>query len=152
MTYQNELKEAMKKLGGHFLGALATSAENRTTVRTMSFIVHEGSIYFQTGSDLLKYNQIKENRNVAICSGNIQIEGIAEILGQSMQHADIMKIYKQYYENSYATYSHLEKEVLIKISPKKITEWEYDNEGKPYRIFLDLVQETICKEPYVVSN
>ncbi|MDR2709116.1 MAG: pyridoxamine 5'-phosphate oxidase family protein, partial [Elusimicrobiota bacterium] len=63
--------------------ALASSVHNHPTVRLVSYIVNDRKIFFQTGTDLVKYKQICENNNVALCIDNIQIEGIANIIGKT---------------------------------------------------------------------
>jgi uncharacterized pyridoxamine 5'-phosphate oxidase family protein len=116
----------------------------------MSCIIYQNKIFFQTGTDLIKYKQICENNNVALCVDNIQIEGIANILGRTndKQHSEIMEVYKKHYKNSYETYAHNETEVLIEIVIKKIIKWDYED-GKPYRIFIDINNKQVKKEMYL---
>jgi len=52
-----------------------------------------------------------------------------------MDYSNIMEIYRRHYKNSFKTYSKLEKERLIEVTPKRITKWRY-NTGKSYRIFI----------------
>jgi hypothetical protein len=40
-----------------------------------------------------------------------------------------------------------DREVLIEIIPVKIVKWDYEN-GKPYRIFINIEDETAKKEMY----
>jgi uncharacterized pyridoxamine 5'-phosphate oxidase family protein len=119
----------------------------------MSCIVYENKIFFQTGTDLIKYKQICENNNVALCVDNIQMEGIANILGNinDKQNSEIMRIYEKYYKNSYETYMHNETEVLIEIVLKKIIKWDYEN-SKPYRIFVDVDNKQARKEMYSIKS
>jgi uncharacterized pyridoxamine 5'-phosphate oxidase family protein len=149
LNYEIEEDKIFKLIGEKRLVALATSSENNTTVRTMSIIVYSRKIYFQTGIDLTKYKQICENKNVALCFENIQIEGIANIIGKPIEHKDVMEMYKECYQKSYETYSKLDKEILIEIIPKKITKWDYDVNGSPYRIFIELDSKKIYKEMYL---
>jgi uncharacterized pyridoxamine 5'-phosphate oxidase family protein len=153
LNYQVELEEIYAHIGEYKIMALATSSQNHPTVRLVSCIVYENKIYFQTGTDLIKYKQIYENNHVALCADNIQIEGIATILGRTndKQNNEIMEVYKKYYKNSYETYMHNETEVLIKIVLKKIIKWDYEN-GKPYRIFIDVDNKQARKEMYSVKS
>jgi len=148
LDFYKEQEDVFNKIGESTLAALATSSENFPTVRTMSIIIHEKVIYFQTGIDLMKYRQISMNKNVALSINNIQIEGTANIMGKPVEHEEIMTIYKKYFKNSYEKYSKLEKEVLIKVIPRKITIWEYDFNGKPYRIFIEFENKKAYKEFY----
>jgi uncharacterized pyridoxamine 5'-phosphate oxidase family protein len=149
LNYEIEKERLFDLIGENRIVAFATSSNDYTTVRTMSIILYSNKIYFQTGIDLLKYKQISENKNVALCFENIQIEGIANIIGKPIEYKNIMDLYKKHYRNSYETYSELEKEVLIEIIPKKITEWNYDNRGKPYRIFIEFDNKRTYREMYL---
>ncbi|MDR3277039.1 MAG: pyridoxamine 5'-phosphate oxidase family protein [Treponema sp.] len=150
LNYSIELEKIYACMGESKIMALATSGQNYPTVRMMSCIIYQGNIIFQTGTDLLKYKQIIENNNVALCVDTIQIAGIATILGKTKDtgNQEIMERYKAYYKSSYETYSHHEKEVLIEVMPRQIVRWDYDN-GKPYRIFIDLPQGTAYKAMYL---
>ncbi|MDR2602110.1 MAG: hypothetical protein LBC53_06635 [Spirochaetaceae bacterium] len=91
--------------------------------------------------------------NVALCSDNIQIEGIANILGRinDNQNNEIIETYKKYYKSSYETYMHNETEVLIEIVLRKIVKWDYED-GKPYRIFIDTDNKQARKEMYPIKS
>ncbi|MFW9881032.1 MAG: pyridoxamine 5'-phosphate oxidase family protein [Candidatus Thorarchaeota archaeon] len=124
---------------------LATSSENHVTARMMSYVNNDLTIYFQTGKNFKKYQQISDNNNVALCFGNIQIEGLAEIKGHPFNNENsfFLELYKESHNLSYQLYSHLEDEVVIEVIPKLITIWKYDNTGKKsYRDFLDLINDT----------
>jgi uncharacterized pyridoxamine 5'-phosphate oxidase family protein len=150
LNYQHELEKIYTHIGESKIMALATSGQNHPTVRLMSCIICQNKIFFQTGTDLIKYKQICENNNVALCVDNIQIEGVANILGRTndKQHSEIMEVYKKHYKNSYETYSHNETEVLMEVVLKKIIKWDYED-GKPYRIFIDISDKQVKKEMYL---
>ena len=149
LDFKHEEERIFGKIGENKIAPLATSSQNNPTVRMMSVVIFCNKIYFQTGTDLLKYNQICENKNVALCFDNIQVEGIANIMGKPMDHNIIMEIYKKHYKNSFENYSKLDKEILVEVIPQKITIWEYDNNGKPYRIYLELDKKKAYKEMYL---
>jgi uncharacterized pyridoxamine 5'-phosphate oxidase family protein len=152
-NYELETHNIYDQMGEAKLMALAISSNGRTTVRMMSCIKYDGKIMFQTSVDLLKYNQICKNNNVALCFDNISIEGIANIIGKTSdeKNQEIMNIYKKHYEKSYKTYSRLDKERLIEVVPTKITKWDYDR-GLPYRIFIDAQEKTAGKELYSLED
>jgi uncharacterized pyridoxamine 5'-phosphate oxidase family protein len=151
LIFEDELKKTFDRLGVKFIGALATCDGGKPTVRTMSFIVTGGKLYFQTGTDLEKYRQIEANKNVAVSFENIQIDGTAAILGRSRDNPALMEEYRKSYKNSYDTYSHLDKEMLIEVNVEKATRWEYDADGKPYRLFIDSETKTAWREPYALE-
>jgi len=150
LNYLDELEKIFKYIGKSNTIALATCSNNYPTVRLVSSIIYDYKIYFQTGIDLLKYEQIHDNKNVALCINNIQIEGTAKIIGKTneKQNNGIMEIYKMYHENPYRKTFNDEKVVIIEINPLKITRWDYED-GKPYRIFIDSEEKSIKKEVYV---
>lgn len=59
---------------------LATCLNDEPTARTVSYIILDNKIYFQTDIKFDKCIQIEENNNVALCLENDQIEGTAKIL------------------------------------------------------------------------
>lgn len=71
--------------------------------------VVDAKIYFQTNVNFVKYQQMFENPRVSLVADHI-----------SFQH-----------------YSHLQGEVLVEVTPKKITLWCYGNHGA-YGDFLDM--------------
>jgi uncharacterized pyridoxamine 5'-phosphate oxidase family protein len=150
LEYDIEIDKIYNYIGESKIMALATSSQNHPTVRLVSCIIYGNKILFQTGADLIKYSQIGENNNVALCIDNIQIEGIANIIGKTndKENHEIMEKYKRYYKNSYEIYSHCEKVRLIEVVPLKIIKWDYEN-SKPYRIFIDINNKQIRKEMYL---
>jgi hypothetical protein len=83
---------------------------------------------------------------VALSFDNIQIEGIANIIGKPFdeKNKEIMRKYKKYFKSAYSKYSHLEEEILIEIIVIKVIIWKYDLKLKPYRIFIE--KENTYKE------
>ncbi|MDR2538744.1 MAG: pyridoxamine 5'-phosphate oxidase family protein, partial [Bifidobacteriaceae bacterium] len=113
LDYETELEKIYDQIGPSKTMPLATSSQDRPTVRLMSCIIHERKIYFQTGVDLLKYQQIQENNRVALCADNIQIEGTAKVIGKTKYSRDseIIEAYKKYHLKSYNTYANSDVEV-----------------------------------------
>ena len=149
LAFDSELKKVYIQIEKAELAVLATSSQNKPTIRTMCIVFFDEKIYFQTSTEYVKYKQICENKNVALCIGNIQIEGIAEIKGRSIEHKKFVEYYGKNHENSYKNYSGLETTILIEVTPIRITQWVYDDD-KPSRIFLELKTKSAYKimEPY----
>jgi uncharacterized pyridoxamine 5'-phosphate oxidase family protein len=152
LNYNEEIGKIYGHIGESKIMALATSSQNHPTVRLVSCVIGDNKIYFQTGSDLIKYKQICENNKVGLCIDNIQIEGIANIIGKAggkqKDIIKIMEIYKKHYLDSYETYSNNDKEVLIEVIPVRIIKWDYEK-GKPYRIFVNIMDKAVKKEMYL---
>ena len=149
LNYEAELKRVFDRIEETREAVLATSSKDNPTVRFVSIIFYDNKIFFQTGIDLIKYEQICENKNVALCFGNVQIEGIANILGKPTEHDKFIEIFEKQHKNSFETYSKLDKEILIEIMLKKITIYEYDKNRNPYRIFIDLDNKKSHKKMYL---
>jgi len=139
LIYKDEMAKLFKQIKEHKIMSLATCVNNYPTARSISAIMFNEKIYFQTGINLLKYRQIAANNNVALSFDNVQIEGTANITGKPLdeKNKEIMIKYKKYFKSAYSNYSHLDDEVLIEIIIKKVIIWKYDIKLKPYRIFIE---------------
>ena len=129
---------------------LATSLNDEPTARTVSHIILDKKIYFQTDIKFDKCMQIEENNNVALCLDNYQIEGTAKILEHPFneKNESFLNKFKQVHENSYNEYSTLEDEVVIEINPIFIKIWKYiDN--KPYIEYLNITDRVATRETYL---
>lgn len=149
MDYTSELQKVFQQLGEAGVLVLATSSNDITTARSMSYVQIDGKIYFQTEATMEKALQMKQNPNVALCQNNIAIIGTAISRGKILSAANttIMDLYKKYHRGSYDAYSHMEKGELYEISPTFITLWTY-KEGEPYRTFLDCMSKKAWLEHY----
>jgi uncharacterized pyridoxamine 5'-phosphate oxidase family protein len=146
LDFEIELEKIYNQIKENKLAVLATSSENKPTARTMSIIFLDNKIYCQTSIEYIKCKQLMENKNVAVCIFNLQIEGIANIKGRTTDFDEFIKMYKIIHEDSFKKYSKLECSRLIEIIPKKIIKWDYDSNGKPSRIFIDLVKKEIYRK------
>lgn len=150
--------DILKEEAIHFLDAqnylvLATSSNNRVTVRTISCINKGLIIYFQTDKNFLKVKQIKENPNVALCGANVQIEGIAKIRNHPHDtlNAEFIELFKKKHVLAFNTYAHLKNQIVIEVEPKFITFWKYiDN--KPLRDYLYVEKTKAEREYYDISH
>jgi uncharacterized pyridoxamine 5'-phosphate oxidase family protein len=134
---------------GHSM-VLATCSNSRVTVRMVS-TVHIGlTIFFQTSKNSVKYSQILDNLQIALCAENMQIEGVAAVLGYPLANENcfFVELYQNIHPNSFKTYSHLLSNVVIEVKPTFITLWKHDALGKPYRDFLDITRKLAYQEMY----
>ena len=146
--FDKKIVELFQEIGEAKKAVLATSSNNRVTSRTMSFVIYENKFYCQTDKRFLKVEQILENPRVSICIDNIQIEGIAQIVGKPLEHNIFITLFKKYFKNSYENYSFLENEILLEINPIFITVWNY-KEAIPVREFYDLAFKGFKEEIYL---
>lgn len=148
-TYPEALKKYSSTLSNNKEWVLATSNNNNVTARMISTVCIDGKLLFQTDKKFQKYIQIKNNSNVALCIGNCSIEGLAKDNGHSSDEANetFVKYYKTLHESSFKKYGSMKDEVIIEINPKKVKYWEYDTEGKPWQIEIDLEKQKVkCNE------
>jgi uncharacterized pyridoxamine 5'-phosphate oxidase family protein len=64
--FTQKLNELFSKLGNHSIMCLATSFNDKVTARSMSIIIYNNKFYFQTDTNFQKFEQIKNNHNVAL--------------------------------------------------------------------------------------
>lgn len=119
---------------------LATSFENFVTARTISYVMINDELYFQTLSTYVKTIQIKNNDKVALCLDNLQIIGTAKILNHPSENEEFLQKYKKMHQNAYNKYSMLEYEVVIKVKIDKVSLWKYEN-NSGHKLTIDLVKK-----------
>ena len=150
IDYNKLEKETFDNLDKKKHIVLATCLNDEPTARTVSYIILDNKIYFQTDIKFDKCMQIEENNNVALCLDNYQIEGTAKILEHPLNEKNerFLNKFKQVHENSFKEYSTLEDEVVIEINPIFIKIWKYiDN--KPYIEYLNIIDKVATRELYL---
>lgn len=153
INYKLLEKEIYDFLGDKKILVLATSSENRVTARNMSCIVIDNKVCFQTDKTFLKYEQILNNPNVALCADNIQIEGIAKIKEHPFNEGnkEFVEKFEKYYKGSYDIYSHMKNEVVIEVEVIFVTLWKYEDR-QPYRDCLNVKTKNAYRQYYDTSQ
>lgn len=136
-----------RKIGTHGVMTLSTCAENRVTSRQMSVIVSDGKFYFQTDENFLKFKQLSENPNAALCYKNFSVEGVCRCIGKPLdeKNAFFVKAFKKHFFGSYKSYSALQTERLLELTPTLIYSWSYEL-TKPYMEYWDIENRSYRKE------
>ena len=132
---------------------LATCLGERVTARTMSHVNIGMDIFFQTDKRFLKVEQMVTNPKVALCVGNLQIEGIAELRGHPIDEESIefTSLYKKKHPHSFDTYANIKHEIVVKVMPSLITLWKYVA-GKPCRDYLNISEKIAYREYYKLED
>lgn len=132
---------------------LGTSANNRVTTRNVSTIFMDGKIYFQTDKKFLKILQIIQNPNVSLCELDMQVEGVAKILGHPLEdeNKEFLKAFSQKHQGSFEEYSYLPNEVVVEITPKLIEMWAYEND-RPIIYNLNLEANKYSRNDYPMNH
>lgn len=128
--------EIAQKLEGIEQITLATSIEGKTYARTVCPVNDGLNIFFGTEGASDKAEQIRQNSNVALAVGNIQIEATAEIAGRPENNPDFAKRYLKKYPQFGSLYPATQSSIVVSIKPSKITLYKYL--GKPCEDVLDV--------------
>lgn len=132
-TIIEEIKEALTQNKDI---TLATSYDDRVTARTISFVNKELDIYFMSWEHNKKITQLSKNPKVALTLNNIQIEGVAEVLGSPSSFQEIGDIFRaKFSDRWFETFSKIEEMVLVRVEVKHIVRFENIN----HRFYLQRV-------------
>lgn len=135
--FEERIKAFLSDFGKGRKMVLSTSSHGRVSSRMMSVVQIDGDFYFQTDIKLRKYHQLLENRNVALCIDNIQIEGVCKELGHPLNNPAFCCAFQECYKGSYDAYTSLKDERLFVVKPLYIERWIYQN-GIPFIETIDL--------------
>lgn len=148
MVFQEAYTKFWQELGTSKKMVLSSSLNDIVTSRTMSVIILDEKLYFQTDKASRKYSQIKGNSNVALCIDNIQIEGSCNEVGAPADNKEFSNAYEKHFLNSYNRYSFLENERLFVVIPTFIERWIYVN-NIPYIETFDIKNKKYSCTQYI---
>lgn len=137
MNYINELSKFKDMV-------LATSDGERVTARSVSTIIANEKIYFQTANDMEKYIQIQNNCKVALTKGFYQVEGRAKSIGKWSDHPKLCEQYQQVHQSSYDSYGTLPEEEVIEVTITRLKLWSYEDD-QVYLVDVDCESDNISK-------
>lgn len=145
MQFKDSVALLFKKLGDWKIMALASSVDDYVMVRNVSCLFYDGKIYFKTDKNFRKTQQLFKNPHVALCSGGVQVEGIAKNLGLVIDEPGrkFEKLYKNYLWQSYNAYSHEESEILVEVTPKFVEIWDEDEDHYAFQTFIDFDKQAV---------
>jgi len=143
LDYASVRHEKIKFLGDHMLAVLATSADNRVTARTVDYASKGLDIYFLSWEHHTKCAQIKANPNVALCIDNVQIEGLAKVLGNPLdtKNSKAADIYRSKLPCIFGDFASRPGMVIVKVVPHLIITYA-KNGSRRYWECLDLMKNT----------
>ena len=90
---------------------LATTSNNRVTARSISFVNKELEFFFVTWTHHTKSVQIRANPNVALCTGNLQVEGKVTMRGPPFDpnNSEYLDLYKKKFPRYYNKFAILDR-------------------------------------------
>ncbi len=145
-TFNEKLVTILSDFGKGRKMVLSTSCNDVVSSRMMSVVLIDKQLYFQTDITFRKYNQLASNPHVALCTDNIQIEGIAEELGHPLTNTEFCRRFEDCFKGSFDAYTSLSNERLFRVAPSYIQRWIYID-GVPYIETLD-----ICQQQYQIRQ
>ena len=148
MNFDENYRSFLNDFGNGRKAVLSTAENNIVSSRMMSIAQIDGIFYFQTDKTFRKYRQLTQNRNVALCIDNIQIEGEAEEIGHPLKSPDFCKVFEECFKGSFDAYTSLENERLFAVKPAYIQRWVYKS-GLPYIESFDFITHTYKFEQYI---
>ena len=150
MNFEDGKALLFKKLGDWKIMALASSVNDYVMVRNVSCLFYDDKIYFKTDKNFRKTQQLFKNPQVALCTGGVQVEGIAKNLALVVNEDGrrFEKLYKKYLWQSYNAYSHEESEILIEVTPKFVEIWDEDENRYAFQTFIDFDKQTVKIKKY----
>ena len=116
----------------------------------MSVVQIDGRFYFQTDINLRKYQQIINNKNVALCIDNIQIEGTCEEIGYPLDNKDFCDTFMECFKGSYDAYTSLKNERLFVVTPTFIERWVYVD-GVPFIEIFNINADEYKFDKYITE-
>lgn len=147
MEFMEEAAAILAHLEKRGVLMLATSYQDKVTARAISVVVYDGKIAFQTSTNLVKYQQIAMNPNVAFTVDNIQLLGKAEIKQHPFEVDRFAKSYQKKHAGSFDTYSHMRSNRVIEVTPLEVKRWDYID-GEPCIVTFDFQQKSISQVFY----
>ena len=146
-TFIKQYEAFLSDFGEGRTMVLSTSENDVVSSRMMSVVQLNGIFYFQTDVMLKKYRQLSVNPNAALCIDNIQLEGVCENLGHTLENEEFCSIFKKCFKGSYEAYTALKNERLFAFKPRYIERWVY-RQGIPYIESFDIEAKAYHIERY----
>lgn len=143
--FSEQFKKMWKQIGTHGVMVLSTCADVRVTSRSMSVVVIDGKFYCQTSENYLKYKQLMQNENAALCFNNFSIEGRCHSIGKPADNDFFVSAMRKNFENAVERWSSLPSEKVLEITPTLIYSWNYEND-MPCMEYWDFENLTYRKE------
>lgn len=147
--YDDATKIIWDKLGESAIMQIA-AYDGTISIRTISAIMYDDSIWFKTDVNFPKTKQLLENPECALAMYNIFVNGVAHNRGKVVDEPDrkFEKLYKEYHDGSYHAYAHEDTEILIEVVPTSMSGWDTDENNYAFEIQIDCENKKAVKMVY----
>ena len=127
----NQLKNFWESLKKEEIAVLATSGNDKVTMRTVSPVYHEDAVLIFTDPLSQKYRQLKENPNCCLSVCGCFMEAKAEFLGHTMlnENAALRKVYTGKHHDAFdenVEFGGTNAEFIL-LKPVCIKGWVFEN-------------------------
>ena len=128
--------------------ALATSHNDHVLARNVLIATDGLDLYFFTWKHSRKCAQIQKNPRVALCKNNVQIEGVAEILGNLLDEETkkYTELIRNKFPDAIKQWEHRPGMIIVRVRPMFATIG--GSADPPCLEFLDLKKEEAYAEPW----
>lgn len=146
-SFEETYARLLRDLGPGQSMVLSTTDGEQVSSRTMSVVLLSGLFLLQTDRAFRKVDQMKRHPHVALCAGNLQVEGRCKELGAPLAHPDFCAAYAACFPDAFRRYSALSGEVLFAITPTRMERWRYEN-GVPLLEVWDIAEQRYTRHEY----
>lgn len=127
MEYEKMMNIILTLLHNTKYVVLATANKEGIVSASKMCIVNDGlKIYIQTDNRFEKFQNIKENKNVAINIDSVYFKGTAKILGYPSENEIFVRKMKEKHIETYENYTGLPNQVLVEIELTECRMWKFE--------------------------
>jgi hypothetical protein len=149
LNYDELANEIIGRLEKEENIVFATSSNNIVSARTMCHVNDGITIMFSTGGKSGKVEQIKNNSNVALVVGELQIEATAELNGSPSKHERFVTMNEKKFpwmkDAIKPSPDDIDDGMLIICHPTKISVYKY-LDGEPHWDILSVTEKKAFRE------
>ena len=141
IDFETSLESKLKALNELTEIVLSTSKNDNVTSRVVSCAFDNTTIYFLSWEHHTKCNQIKANSKVSLCHANIQIKGIAEIIGSPLleKNTKISEKIKARLPQLFNEFSKYDGMTIVKVEIEKLKVFCM-NQAEYYFEYIDVIK------------
>lgn len=128
----DKVKQFYKQVNESMTIVLATSKDNKITMRYVSPVLFNNDILIFTSCNSLKYQQLKENPNCGIYIKDFFVEAKATFYGNTMneENRELRDVYNAKFMGAFednTDFGGVNKEFIL-LHPTRITGWGFEND------------------------
>jgi general stress protein 26 len=136
LDYNRCIEEKSRFLGDNRHMVLATSLNDTVTARTIDYVSSGLDIIFLSWGHHMKIIQINGNPKVGLCRDNVQIEGVAKVLGNPFDEKKYSILYRDKLPILFDNFADVPGMTFVKFTP---TSFKTFISGKNRRLeYIDL--------------